>query len=129
MRGHAQGCKNRLLSTLGRARPPHLQAGEGSDHDAAGAEANGGQLDEAQLLGDGDEARGSGSGAAGARLVDLGQQRVSWVADDGGCDTGNDTRAEGDGEVGGLRHLLGGLAQRRIRGIGHCEGGGVGAAG
>lgn len=60
-----------------------------TDHDATGSQAHGRQLDEARLLGDVDQALRGGATAARARLVDLGQQRVGGVGDDGRSHTRN----------------------------------------
>lgn len=89
-----------------------LAGSESADHHATGAEADGAELDEADLLGDVHQTGGDAAGAASARLVHLGEESVSGVGDDGGGNTGNHTGAEGDGELGGSGELGSGLARR-----------------
>eukprot|EP00962_Isochrysis_galbana_P050909 scaffold22268_cov123-Isochrysis_galbana.AAC.2 len=106
-----------------------LAGGEGADHDAAREQTLRAQLHDARLGGDVAQARHHGSSASGARLVDFGEERVGWVRDDGGHDTGHDARREGDAHVAALGHGLGVGAQHAVdllgrralhRKLGHC---------
>ncbi len=96
-----------------------LTGGQGADHDATGAQAHGAQLGEADLLGDVDQTRGDGSGSSGAGLVDLRQQGVGRVGDDGGAHSGNHTGSQRHTQLGSTDQLGLGLAH----GGGHAVGG------
>ena len=76
-----------------------LAGGEGADHDAASAQALRAQLDEARLGRDVREPLEHRAVAAGARLVDLREQRVGRVRDDRGDDAGDHARAERDAKL------------------------------
>ena len=67
-----------------------LAGGEGADHNATRGETDGGELDEADVFCDVHETSGGGASAACTGLVDLGQQSVGGVGDDGGNNTGDD---------------------------------------
>jgi hypothetical protein len=93
-----------------------LASGQGADHDATGGEADGGKVVETDFTRDAAEAGHNGALATcentesiqvqrafggwiarrnpvlltGAGLVDLGEEGVSGVGDDGGGDAGND---------------------------------------
>jgi len=79
-------------------------AGELTDHDAAGAKADGCKLDEADLGGDAAEPGDDGALATGALLVDLGEQGVGRVRDDRGGDTGDETWLRESGGPSGCKH-------------------------
>ena len=67
-----------------------LAGSERADHDATRGQADSGELDKADFFGDVHETSGSGASAACTGLVDLGQQSVGGVGDDGGNNTGDD---------------------------------------
>eukprot|EP00321_Phaeocystis_globosa_P016499 CAMPEP_0118830862 /NCGR_PEP_ID=MMETSP1162-20130426/28249_1 /TAXON_ID=33656 /ORGANISM="Phaeocystis Sp, Strain CCMP2710" /LENGTH=371 /DNA_ID=CAMNT_0006762231 /DNA_START=145 /DNA_END=1257 /DNA_ORIENTATION=- len=95
-----------------------LAGGERADHDAAGAQAHRAQVDEAHLGGDVGEARHHAARAARARLVDLGEQGVRRVRDDGGDDARDHARRERDAHVPRAAHRLGVRAERAVDGVG-----------
>lgn len=84
-----------------------LQRGEGTDHDETGWQAGEG-ADEAELLGElGQETDGGLAGRL-LDLVDLGQEGVGGLGDDGGGETGGQTTEESDtGVDAGGEGLLG----------------------
>ena len=71
-----------------------LAGGEGADHDAPRAEARRAQRDDPRLGGDVAEALHHRAGAARAALVDLREERVGGVGDDGGDDAMEDYLGE-----------------------------------
>jgi hypothetical protein len=84
-----------------------LSGGEGANHDATSTKTVEAELLEADLLGQGDETAGNGTCATSSGgLVDHGQQGISRVGDDGGGDTSNGTRGQGNN---GLGSVAGGL--------------------
>lgn len=82
-----------------------LTGGQGTDHEETGTNTAVGTTD-TELLGDLDETAGGALTGLTLGLVDLGQHGVSGLGDDGGGETGDETRAE---VVDGL-HAVGGLA-------------------
>jgi len=94
-----------------RVEDPELEGGEGADHDATGAEACEAEVLEAGVLGDLDQALGDGPLASRPRLVDLREQRVCRVGDDGRGNTRNDAGGEGHSDIGDGTALLRGGAE------------------
>ena len=82
-----------------------LTSGQGTDHEETGTDTAV-RAAETELLGDLDQTAGGALTGLTLGLVDLGQHGVSGLGDDGGSETGNETRAE---VVDGL-HAVGGLA-------------------
>lgn len=110
---------------LGRADSSHhrikdqeLTGRERADHHATRAEAGEAEAHKTHFARNRDETLDHRALAAGALLVDLGQQRVGRVRNDCRDDTGNDARAERDGGGGGALDVLGALAERRVHGLG-----------
>ena len=97
-----------------------LSGSEGSDHDATGSQALRAEVPHASLGRNVVEARHNAACASGSRLVDLGEESVCRVGDDGGSDTGNDTGAEGHRDVAAGGHLVGGLSDGLVDLLG-CE--------
>jgi hypothetical protein len=89
-----------------------LTGSEGTDHDATGSETLSAELEDTDLLGDVNKARDGRSITTSTLLVDLGQESISGVRDDGGGNTSNNTRAQGDGDV----LTLGALIRRSTEG-------------
>mmetsp|Transcript_15135 Transcript_15135/g.23104 ORF Transcript_15135/g.23104 Transcript_15135/m.23104 type:complete len:347 (-) Transcript_15135:24-1064(-) len=130
LKGTLQGEKTRILGRsvevvlLGTQRSHHcvedseLQGSQGTDHDASCAQALGAQLHDTGLLGDVHHARGDGAIATSACLVHLGEEGVRRVGDDGGDDTGNDTRAQRDTGVGDCTALRRRAAHAVVDGLG-----------
>ena len=73
-----------------RVEDTELTSSERADHDATRGQTNGGQLEEADIFGDVHETSGGGARASCAGFVDLGQQRVCGVGDDGRDNTSDD---------------------------------------
>lgn len=94
-----------------------LTSGEGTDHDATSSETLSAELEDTDLLGNVDEARNSGSITTSTLLVDLGQESIGGVRDDGGGNTSNNTRAQGDGDVLTLRALVRGSSEGGVDGL------------
>mmetsp|Transcript_34731 Transcript_34731/g.82299 ORF Transcript_34731/g.82299 Transcript_34731/m.82299 type:complete len:301 (+) Transcript_34731:38-940(+) len=106
---------------LGRAEHRHhrvedteLASGEHADHHAARAEALGAQLEVASLGGDAAEARGGAPLATRALLVDLGQEGVGRVRDDGRDHSRDNTGGERHSDVATRGALLGGGLHGRV---------------
>ena len=82
----------------GHVKDGELTRGERADHDAPSAEASQAQLLQARLLGKVDQSRHNRARAAGGgRLVNLGQQCVRGVRNDGGGDARERAGAQRDG--------------------------------
>lgn len=80
-----------------------LEGGEGTDHDNTGTQAQEETLD-TELTSHGEETRHDGSRAGG--LVDLGEEGIGGLRDDGSSNTSNETRGQVDGGQGGAREVL-----------------------
>ncbi|TKW49736.1 hypothetical protein CTA1_5092 [Colletotrichum tanaceti] len=92
-----------------------LTGSEGTDHEETGTDTGVGAAD-AELLGDLDEAGGGAFSGETLGLVDLGEHGVGGLRDDGGGETGNETRAEVDGCLGTVGEgVLGVLAEDGLR--------------
>ena len=84
-----------------------LTGGESTDHEETGTNT-GVRATETELLTDLDETRGGTLTGETLGLVDLGQQGIGWLGDDGSSETGNETGSEiesrrlSGGEVGFL---------------------------
>eukprot|EP00038_Savillea_parva_P006212 m.162330 g.162330 ORF g.162330 m.162330 type:complete len:384 (+) comp12177_c0_seq1:1463-2614(+) len=112
-----------------RVKDTKLERSERANHDTASTQTRRAQLVEANLTRKASQTNHDGAIATGAGLVDLGQQRVGWVRDDGRGHTGNGTRGERHTQVvaGRRRGRLG--ARRTVnevgcpsldRKLGHC---------
>ena len=71
-----------------------LTGGECTDHDTTGTEAGKAEFLEALSLGNVDETRDGSTITTCSLLVDLGEESVGRVRDDGSGDTGDDTGRE-----------------------------------
>jgi len=81
-----------------------LTSSESSDHEETGTDTRVGSAD-TELLGDLDQTRGRSLSGQTLALIDLGQHGVGGLGDDGGGETGDETRGQ---VVDGL-HAVGGL--------------------
>ena len=91
-----------------------LTGGESADHEATRGQTLCAQLQVAGLGGDAAKADHSAALATGTGLVDLGEEGVSRVRDDGSHHTGNHAGAERHRDVGAARALLGALAHAGV---------------
>ena len=89
-----------------------LTSGQGANHHASGAQAHSAELDKANLGGDAAQTGHDRTSATSAGLVDLGQQSVGRVGDDGSAHTGNHTGGKGHTELGATGEVSLGLAHR-----------------
>lgn len=107
-----------------------LTSGEGTDHDQPGAHT-GEQTRGAELTGHLDESRGGRLSGSTLGLVDLGQQGVGGLRDDGGGHTGDETGREVEthllttgervlGSAGSLEDLLGSDLEAGLMSIRTC---------
>ena len=98
---------------------------ERANHDAPGAEAGGAKLHKAGLLGDVHEPGDHAAVATGTLLVDLRQQGVCRVGDDGRSHAGDEAGGHGDAHLAGPAQILALRGQRVVDGnLGcslHCE--------
>ena len=83
-----------------------LAGGERADHDAPGPKPGGAELHEAGLLGDIHEPRHHAAVAARALLVDLGEQGVRGVGDDGRSHAGDEAGGHGDAHLAAPAQVL-----------------------
>ena len=83
-----------------------LAGRESSDHDTPGAEAGGAELHEASLLSDVHEPGDHAAIATGTLLVDLREQRVGWVGDDGRSDARDEAGGHGHAHLAGPAQVL-----------------------
>lgn len=101
-----------------RVKDTKLTGGKRTNHDATGEKTGGHELDGAHVPGDADETGGRRTFTTGALLVDLGEEGVGGVRDDGGDDTGNHTGKERDADVGSRGRLVRGGVHRLVDGLG-----------
>lgn len=102
-----------------RVEDSELSGGQGADHDATGGETDGAEPEETNLAGNVGEPCHHRPVTTGSLLVHLREQGIGGVRDDGGRHPGNDAAPQRDPEVGAGRHLVGGFAHRRVRGVGN----------
>lgn len=80
-----------------------LEGGEGTDHDNTGTQAQE-ETTDTELTSEADEAGGDRTSAGG--LVDLGEEGIGGLGDNGGGHTGDQTRSQVDGGQGRAREVL-----------------------
>jgi hypothetical protein len=76
-----------------------LAGGEGAHHHTPSPEADRAQLDEPDLLGEVDQARGDGARPSCACAIDLCEQSIRWVRDDCRGDPCDHSRAKRDAQL------------------------------
>jgi len=113
--------KVKLGSTQGRhdgIKDTKLSGRQGTNHDATGKETHSAQIDEANFTSNVHETRHHGSVATGTLLVDLAEEGIGGVTDNGRSDTGNDTREQGNAQSGRAADFGRRLAHAGVDGIG-----------
>jgi len=94
-----------------------LAGSQGSDHDTTGAQTIRAQTLEPSFLGDINQTASNTSLTTSTGLVDLREQSIRRVGNDGSNDTGDNSGSERDAEVGAAAASLGGLAHAVVDGL------------
>jgi len=89
-----------------RVEDDELTRSEGTNHDTTRNETDGSEADETNLTRKAAETDEHGALTTSTGLVDLGEEGISWVRNDGGGNTGNDTGGDGDSHLGTTTEVL-----------------------
>ena len=109
------GCSK---STHDGVKDSELSGREGSNHDTTGDKSDSAELPETNLASNVGKTGHHGTVTSGTSLVHLGEQSVGGVRDDGGGNSSNHTRQEGDSNVDIARELIRCLAHGAVEGVG-----------
>lgn len=94
-----------------------LSSSQGSNHNASWQESNSAQFLESSLLSQSDQSGSGASTLVSSLLVDHGKESISRVRNDGSSNTSNNTRGEGNAEVGSLAAGLRGQSRSSVDGL------------